>query len=771
MREMYISWRLAALALFLIPTFGHAGVNTAKPVSVGDSIYFRYPVTFAAVDPRESVVSLSPDGTSYVIFLQQGNIESGGIDVEIVTGSTKSLAAAQDQKVVARLFTTARRDVSSGTVPSTYPRANRLVWLADGKRIAFLWSDGERPTQVVVLNLVSGELKTLTRSPTAVRQFAISPDGSRIVYLPAHSADDSYLRERLARGFAVTSMDLPTILRGEEEVAAGSQFPSLYVADAPSFVPRLIWKSPIAAAPGWLGPHWQISPTGDTLAIQDFPVENIDRAWSIYSDPSLRSAIAYDAAGLSDKGTITKQVRLIDLTSGGSRPLWNAPNPVASSSSLIWSPDGSRVIIGPTFLPLSKEVSSADQDGWGIVEMDVPTGEFIRLPVQDALPVRWRTDGTVELRGKNGERLEYVKYDGVWRAVADSRRQDESRVRIEVRQDINQPPDIVAVDRSSGRSEIVLALNPRFGSSVRLGRVENITWEDNTGRQLQGRVYYPVNFEEGHRYPLIIQTNGEVADKEFSLSGNSHYVATAFAAQPLAGRGFLVVQVNNETSGLSMPAELAREPIAAMAAYESVVNYLVQKGLADPARLGIIGYSRSGWWVEYTLVNSHLRFGAAVVADNMEPSYGQYLLHGPMRSELERDIGAAPFAGGLLTWLERSPGFNLHRLCTPLRLENSQGGLIGLTGLWETFSMLKQLNRPVELYTLPDSDSGMHPLLIPAQILASQEGTVDWFDFWLNRRERLDNPKHEQYERWRKLRLPQPDTECWHARALNMQKH
>jgi hypothetical protein len=47
---------------------------------------------------------------------------------------------------------------------------------------------------------------------------------------------------------------------------------------------------------------------------------------------------------------------------------------------------------------------------------------------------------------------------------------------------------------------------------------------------------------------------------------------------------------------------------------------------------------------------------------------------------------------------------------------------------------------------------GVHLLEKPLNRMVSQDGNVDWFDFWLNGREDQDTAKAEQYERWRKLR-------------------
>jgi hypothetical protein len=58
----------------------------------------------------------------------------------------------------------------------------------------------------------------------------------------------------------------------------------------------------------------------------------------------------------------------------------------------------------------------------------------------------------------------------------------------------------------------------------------------------------------------------------------------------------------------------------------------------------------------------------------------------------------------------------------------------------------------VELFVIPDIAHGAHVLQNPAQRLASQGGSVDWFCFWLKGEETPDAAKKEQYVRWRELR-------------------
>ena len=75
---------------------------------------------------------------------------------------------------------------------------------------------------------------------------------------------------------------------------------------------------------------------------------------------------------------------------------------------------------------------------------------------------------------------------------------------------------------------------------------------------------------------------------------------------------------------------------------------------------------------------------------------------------------------------------------------------------WEIYSRLRHLNKPVELYMMPGADlyPSHHPQN-PGQIMAVQDGIIDWFSFWLTGREDPSPNKREQYARWRAFRESQ----------------
>jgi hypothetical protein len=189
-----------------------------------------------------------------------------------------------------------------------------------------------------------------------------------------------------------------------------------------------------------------------------------------------------------------------------------------------------------------------------------------------------------------------------------------------------------------------------------------------------------------------------------------------------------------------------------MAVYEGAIDYLDQRGLIDRNRVGIIGFSRTVFHVAYALTHSKYRFAAASLADGVDGSYLNYLLW--PSSDSVRVNGGPPFGSSLGLWLKNSPGFNLDKVNAPVRLEYYDHAYF-LAG-WHLFSGLSLLGKPVDFLWLPD---GYHMLIKPWERLTSQQGTVDWFTFWLSGHEDTDPTKAERYLRWRELRKLQDQKE------------
>jgi len=220
---------------------------------------------------------------------------------------------------------------------------------------------------------------------------------------------------------------------------------------------------------------------------------------------------------------------------------------------------------------------------------------------------------------------------------------------------------------------------------------------------------------------------------------------TAFAARALASHGIVVLQMRERFDDLVTAQEASNRVLG----FESAIDHLASDGVVDPKRVGIIGFSRTCYHVESALIKDPERFAAATIADGVDASYMQYLLfaESTMARESERIYGNVPFGEGLREWTARSPGFHLHQIQTPLRIEAI--GAISLLGEREIYASLWKQGKPVDLIYFPN---GQHILQKPLERMASQQGNVDWFRFWLKDEEDPDPAKAKQYARWRVFR-------------------
>jgi hypothetical protein len=318
------------------------------------------------------------------------------------------------------------------------------------------------------------------------------------------------------------------------------------------------------------------------------------------------------------------------------------------------------------------------------------------------------------------------------------------------------PPALFVYNVVSQRSRILMDLNRSF-QAVALGPVSEVHWEDGYGRVRSGFLIKPPNYQEGQRYPLVIMAKGWSAGRFFCDTG----FQTAFAPQPLAAAGFLVLLANQPSSveDVSRISDLTSYPghisevYNWMTSIESAVAFLDGQGLINKENVGLAGFSRTSWYVDFLLTHSSLKIAAASSADSGLYNYGTYWLWNTFPGNLEdaeTQMGGPPYGNTFDNWRRYSPAFNADRVRAPLLMEYTNETEYGPVNAYEFFTALRRQGKPVELFYYP---RGEHELDTPAERLASLRRNVDWFRFWMQGVE--DSPPAydpEQYKRWRTLR-------------------
>jgi dipeptidyl aminopeptidase/acylaminoacyl peptidase len=221
---------------------------------------------------------------------------------------------------------------------------------------------------------------------------------------------------------------------------------------------------------------------------------------------------------------------------------------------------------------------------------------------------------------------------------------------------------------------------------------------------------------------------------------------TAFAARHLASDGFVVLQIAKKHTTVSLA-----DTETSLEGYRSAVDSLDRAGLIDRSKVGVAGFSWSCWYAEDAIVRDPSLFAAATIADGLTNSYAEYQFVATENFAIslqERKIrGGAPYGDGLPSWLATAAGFHMDQVKTPVRFEAMTP--INLLGEWELYSALHNQAKPVDLIYFPE---GLHIHQKPLERLESQQGSIDWFRFWLQDYVDPDPSKAGQYRRWRTLK-------------------
>jgi dipeptidyl aminopeptidase/acylaminoacyl peptidase len=713
-----------------------------------------------------SQIAFSPDDRFFIVTSDRGRLDLNRVESSLrvypTDDITHFLSDSKVQQEPSPLWTISKSTYKDGPIISD------VQWLDDSSGFMFLAKTESGNDQLFLGSPLTRRLKALTGEDQSVRAFVVRSETQFVYAVPSPKVKAKAEEWERAAAVVGTGQVLNRLMYPEKGTDSSDLCELWAVVDGKRF--RVLDASSHPVAIHWEGLNaLALSPDGRSV-VTALTVPVIPPEWETLYPPPIPS-IAYQVrAGRQDPDAVNgmmdiNEYVLIDLTASKIKPLTHTPLGNGAgwigSTTADWSADGKSVVMSDTFLPAAAQPSGANSNRPCITVADLATGKLTcverrREQTEQDDQEKWRAvahfvsgkSDRIIVRYVSGGSTTYVRSaNGSWLAegrVGESVPESHA-VDVHLQQDVNHPPVLITTGKPGKSSRVIWDPNPQL-KDIPLGEVSVRKWKDGKGHDWYAGLYKPPDYIKGKRYPLVIQTHG-FDEREFQPSGA---FTTAFAAQELAAVEVLVLQVEDcNIEGLE-------DGPCQVAGYESAVQQLAAEGLADPDRVGIIGFSRTGYYVLEALTTSTLRFKAASITDSNNYGYLQYMTWDAegdvFAHETEETIGASPFGSGLQQWLRRSPDFNMDKVQTPLQVVALGLGSPRVLAMWEPYKALYYLKKPVDLIVLTDDQ---HELTNPAARLASQGGSVDWFRFWLKNEEDPDPAKAEQYARWRKLREQQ----------------
>ncbi|HEX3186477.1 MAG TPA: S9 family peptidase [Pyrinomonadaceae bacterium] len=575
-----------------------------------------------------------------------------------------------------------------GDKSSTNPK-----WSPDGNWIAFTSTRKDNKSNIYILNMNGGEAEPLTEVKTGVTNFAWSPDGRSIAFRMADAKTDEE----------------------EKNDKAKNDF---------RWVDENVKMSRLYVIPVQKDMNGKREPR--KLTAENYNVDEFD--WS--ADGS-RIVFGHTKTPSANDWT-TSDVSIVEVATGKVTPLANT---AAAESSPIYSPDGKSIAVSVSDVPVRWAQS-------GIIQIFSASGGAPKnlTASYDAQPgvVGWSADSKrlyfAEPKGTGTQlyvvdvaanRIEEIK---VTQAVYSGMSLNTTATTFGfVRQTSDTPGDVFV----ASTADFTPVQISRVNADVKLpavGRTEVITWKSKDGKQIEGLLTYPVGYQAGQRVPLLLNVHGGPAGvfQQSFLGGRGAYPLATFAA-----RGYAILRANPRgSSGYGTQFRQANIKDWGMGDYQDLmtgVDRVIEMGVADPNRLGVMGWSYGGFMTSW-IVTQTKRFKAASAG---APVTNLMSFNGTA------DIPAfVPDYFGAQSWdaievyQKHSPMFNVKGVSTPTMVQHGEADVrVPISQGYEFYNALKSQGVPTRMIVLPRQPHGPNE---PKMQLAAMQANLDWFQKYID---------------------------------------
>jgi dipeptidyl aminopeptidase/acylaminoacyl peptidase len=580
------------------------------------------------------------------------------------------------------------RQMTFGEKSSTNPK-----WSPDGSMIAFTSNRKDNRNYLYLLRADGGEAELLTEIKGSVGGFEWSPDGRTIAYtMTDPKSEDEEKNDKGRNDF--------------RWIDENTKFARLFVI-------------PIArAADGKREPR---KLTGIDRSVGGFD-------WAPSGD---RIAFTHTRSAVADYWP-TSDISLVEVATGRITPL--AATELFEGAPY-FSPDGkwiaARVSDGP--------VRWAQSDRIAVYASDVAAPPRLMALSYDAQPsmLGWSPDGShilfYEAKGTGTALYEAnvasstVKELDYQPAVLGSvTMTKDGNMFGFVSQTYDKPPEMEVVSKGATSPTIVSNAN-RDHAAMKVGKTEVIKWKSKDGREIEGLLHYPLGYTAGTKVPLILNIHGGPAGvfQNSYIGGRGAYPIASFNS-----KGYAVLRPNPRGSS-GYGTEFRRANIKDWGGmdYEDLmtgVDHVIGMGVADPARLGVMGWSYGGYMTS-TIITKTKRFKAASAG---APVTNLMSFNGTADiPSFVPDYFGGEYWDDPQTYAKHSAMFNIKGVSTPTLVQHGEADIrVPIEQGYQLYAALKRQNVPTRMLVLPRQPHGPNE---PKMLMITMQSNLEWFDKYL----------------------------------------
>ena len=571
-------------------------------------------------------------------------------------------------------------------------------WSPDGEWIAFL-SARLGKKNLWLIRPAGGEALKLTDSKSDVTSFRWSPDG---------------------RSIAFTSTDAPT---PDEEQRDKGKDDARVVDENPKRQRLLV--VPVTSTPT-LQTELRVLASGDFHVSEGRP----GRAAFDWS-PDGKTIVFTHTNTPSQDDWSSADLSLVDVETRTIRPLVHSG---AATTSPLFSPDGQRIAFLESDTPAtwagSKSVRIIEVNGGPIKPLADTQDGFGRYSEL----VDWSADGKLlyftEARGTHlkllampmeGDPIEISHKTGMSLGGVFL---NASRTHFGFGwEQLDQAPEAfvspIAPFEPIQISQVNGAL-PKLTS----GKTEVIRWKSQDGLEIEGLLTYPVGYEKSKRYPfLLVIHGGPMGVFTETFDGN----AGTYPVGVFSSKGYAVLRANvRGSSGYGKTFRYANYKDWGGGDYQDLmtgVDHVIGLGIADPERMGVMGWSYGGYMTSWIITQTK-RFRAASVGagvTNLMSFTGTADIPGFLPDYFAGEFWDKPEVYG-----KHSPMSRMKGVTTPTLIQHGEKDeRVPLSQGQELYNALKRQGCTTKMVVYPRTPHGIEE---PKLLLDAMNRNLEWFD-------------------------------------------
>ncbi|HKP69906.1 MAG TPA: S9 family peptidase [Pyrinomonadaceae bacterium] len=565
-------------------------------------------------------------------------------------------------------------------------------WSPDGNWLAFTSNRKDNRNNLYILRVTGGEAEQVTDLKSSISDFEWSPDGKWIAYAMADAkSDDEDKNDKGRNDF--------------RWVDENSKMARLYV---------------IPFAKDASGKREAKKLTNDNRSVTGFN-------WS----PDSSRIVFNHVSGPGANEWPSSDIAIVEVASGKLNALAATP---AAESGLQYSPDGKWISGIVSDLPVRWAQS------YSVVVYPADGGAPKAMALSyDAQPfmIGWSSDGAKIFfsEGKGTGTALYeanvgagtvkeIQYENsVINGISMSR---DKTMYAFVSQSSDKAPEVYVVRTGAPTLTQISKANADY-AKLPFGKTEVVKWKSADGREIEGLLTYPVGYTAGTKVPLILNIHGGPAGvfQQNFIGGRGSYPIATFAS-----KGYAILRPNPRgSSGYGTEFRRANIKDWGVGDYNDLmtgVDKVIEMGVADPNRLGVMGWSYGGYMTS-TIITKTKRFKAA--------SAGAPVTN-LMSFTTTADIpGFIPDYFGAQYWeapevySKHSAMFNIKGVSTPTLVQHGEADLrVPISQGYELYNALKAQGVPTRMIVLPRQPHGPNE---PKMQIAAMQSNLDWFDKYL----------------------------------------